>query len=184
MKNLAIAAACAALATAACTGLASGGTIVTLGSSGDFATISGTSIRCARVTPAGLTCVLWRNNNPVPNSYGFNFRDGQLTVARFNTPGGTVAWASPKLPKLNNRPFAGPSVSRVTVKVGDRFRVGGTHVLCDVETYSELGKVVVCALVERGGIPIGSPGVVLGSHVIMVKSAAGSKSKVLFKKTF
>ncbi|MFN2467064.1 MAG: hypothetical protein ABR521_02880 [Gaiellaceae bacterium] len=115
--------------------------------------------------------------------HGRNFRDRQLTVARFNTPGGTVAWASPRL-KLNNRPFRGPSVGRVSVKVGDRFRVGGTHVMCEVETHAGVGKVVICVLVEKGGIPVGSPGVVLGSHVIMVRSAAGSRSKVLFRKTF
>lgn len=147
--------------------------------SGGTASIAGTYIKC-RIGGGALGCALLKAGKPEPSSWAFTIDDSAIQVGKVSDDKPT--YTSPKQPKAGGRALSG-GVKALVVKEGQNFGATGTHVACSNLKVS--GKTgVVCTLVDTKGVVPGSYGVVLTTHAVQVRTAAGSKSKVLFSRSF
>jgi hypothetical protein len=169
------------LAVAALAGAASASANNYIGTlaDGGVASISGTFIKC-RVGGGVVGCVPFKGGKPDQSAWAFTINDSVIQAGKVSAD--KPAYTSPKQPKAGGKALTG-GVKALVVKDGQNFGVAGTHVACSsVKVTGKTG--VVCTLLDTKGVVAGSYGVVLTSHAIQVRTAAGSKSKVLFSKTF
>lgn len=147
--------------------------------SGGIASVAGTFIKC-KVGGGSLGCVVFKAGSPDPKAWAFTMDDSVVQVGRVSA--NSPAYTSPKQPKTSGAALSG-GVKALRVTDGQNFGASGTHVACSVLKIS--GKTgVACTLLGTNGAIPGSYGAVLTTHAIQVRTAEGSKSKVLFSRTF
>lgn len=147
---------------------------------GGIASVAGTFIKC-KVGGGALGCVVFKGGAPNQSAWAFTINDSIVQAGKVS--GSSPSYTSPKQPKTDGAALSG-GVKALRVKGGQNFGAAGTHVACSVLKVGGGQIGVACTLLGTKGAVAGSYGVVYTSHALQVRTVAGSKSKVLFARTF
>lgn len=142
--------------------------------------VAGTRIYCGvktGTTGVLTTCVVVKTGTQTPEGYAVGIGDRIVGATHFAGTSAPVVFVRAQ-PAVGKEATAKPGAGQVTVKLGDKLSVAGTHVLITVSSSSQAGTFLTAWVADANGQPVeGSYLVGINERAVNVQQWQKGKTK-------